>query len=164
MNINEINALSQEAFERSFGEVAEHSPWVAARAADARPFANREAMITAFAAVVMAAADSEKLALLQAHPDLATRASLSADSTREQAGVGLGNLTSEEFAQFTEFNESYKHENGFPFIFAVRGATKGQILKAFEQRHSNSVAHEFETALEQVCRIMKFRLEDRVDS
>ena len=111
----------------------------------------------------MSATQTEQLALLQAHPDLATRARLSGPSTQEQAGAGLDTLTAEEFSTFTAFNEAYKAENGFPFILAVKGATKEQILQAFQKRHSNSVAVEFETALEQVCRIIRFRLEDRID-
>jgi len=162
MNIADVNALDPAAFETAFADVAEHSPWVARRAAEARPFADRGAMITAFADVVMAAGQDDQLALLQAHPDLAARVRLTPDSTREQAGAGLDTLTPEEFARFTAFNDAYKAENGFPFIFAVKRATKAQILQAFEERHSNSVAHEFEIALKQVCRIIRFRLEDRV--
>ncbi len=163
MNIADVNALDAAAFESTFADVAEHSPWVASRAAEARPFANREAMGVAFAEVVMTADQTEQLALLQAHPDLATRVRLTPDSTKEQAGAGLDTLTPQEFAKFTAFNDAYKAENGFPFIFAVKGATKAQILKAFEERHSNSVAHEFEIALKQVCRIIRFRLEERID-
>ena len=163
MNLAEINALNPQAFESAFADVAEHSPWVAAQAEQARPFASREAMVAAFAEAVMAAPEPEQLALLKAHPDLATRLHLTADSTLEQADAGLGTLTPEEFDVFTAHNEAYKAENGFPFIFAVKGATKEQILKAFEERHSNSVSQEFETALEQVCRIIRFRLENRVD-
>jgi 2-oxo-4-hydroxy-4-carboxy-5-ureidoimidazoline decarboxylase len=59
-------------------------------------------------------------------------------------------------------NEAYRAKNGFPFIFAVKGATKNQILAGFESRIENNTAKEFETALEQVSRIIRFRLEERV--
>ncbi|MDE2384032.1 MAG: 2-oxo-4-hydroxy-4-carboxy-5-ureidoimidazoline decarboxylase [Alphaproteobacteria bacterium] len=162
MKLTEANALSAPAFEQAFGEIAEHSPWVAARAAGKRPFSSRDAMVEAFAAAVVAEGTPAQLALLRAHPDLATRARLTPDSTREQAGAGLDTLTAAEFARFTELNTAYKEKNGFPFIFAVKGATKHQILAGFESRIHNDAAVEFQTALAQVCRIIRFRLEDRV--
>jgi 2-oxo-4-hydroxy-4-carboxy-5-ureidoimidazoline decarboxylase len=164
MNLADANALSPQAFEQAFGEIAEHSSWVAQRTLASRPFATREAMIEAFAQAVMQAEKPEQLQLLRAHPDLATRAKLTADSTREQAGAGLDTLSPEEFAHFTRMNDAYKAKNQFPFIFAVKGAAKHQILQGFENRIHNSVEEEFQTALAQVCRIIRFRLEDRVQA
>ena len=145
-----------------FADIAEHSPWVAQFAFRSAPFESREAMIAAFTMAVHHADPDDQLALLRAHPDLATRAKLTTDSTNEQKGAGLEALTSEEFAHFTALNTTYKEKNGFPFIFAVRGATKHQILAGFEARITNEKMAEFATALEQVCRIIRFRLEDRV--
>lgn len=162
MTIQEINVLPLEAFVAAFGDVAEHSPWVAEGAWRQRPFADREAMIGAFETAMQAAPEAARLALIGAHPDLATKAKLTADSTQEQAGAGLDRLTQEEFARFTKLNEAYKARFGFPFIFAVKGATKAQILEAFEARLQNSPAVEFETALRQIARIFRFRLEDRI--
>jgi len=162
MNLAEVNKLSSEEFEKAFGEIAEHSPWVAQRALASRPFATRVAMIEAFSEAVMRAEKPEQLQLLRAHPDLATRARLTADSTREQKGAGLDTLSTEEFVRFTKLNHAYKAKNQFPFIFAVKGATKHQILQGFEQRLHHSAEEEFQTALTQVCRIIRFRLEDRV--
>ena len=164
MNLVDVNALSPQAFEQAFGEIAEHSSWVAQRALASRPFATREVMIEAFAQAVMQAAKAEQLQLLRAHPDLATRAKLTADSSREQAGAGLDALSAEEFAHFTMMNHAYKAKNQFPFIYAVKGATKHQILQGFESRIHNSVDEEFQTAMTQVCRIVRFRLEDRVQA
>jgi 2-oxo-4-hydroxy-4-carboxy-5-ureidoimidazoline decarboxylase len=101
-------------------------------------------------------------ALIGAHPDLATKAGLTADSSREQAGAGLDALSEEEFARFTKLNSAYKDRFGFPFIFAVKGATKQMVLAAFEERVSHSPEAEFATAIAQICRIFRFRIEDRV--
>ncbi|MBG1232624.1 2-oxo-4-hydroxy-4-carboxy-5-ureidoimidazoline decarboxylase [Aestuariivirga litoralis] len=163
MKLNEVNTLDAAGFERVFGDIAEHSPWVAQEAFAAAPFASRDAMIKAFRRAMRDASDAAKITLLRAHPDLATRAKLTEDSTNEQKGAGLDTLTAEEFARFTELNDSYKEKNGFPFIFAVRGATKNQILSGFEERIHNDTDAEFETALEQVGRIIRFRLEDRIE-
>ena len=162
ISIAAVNAMSPRAFIEAFGDVAEHSPWVAREADAARPFANREALVRYFETAIRAANRDAQLALLKAHPDLATKAKLTDDSTKEQAGAGLNTLSAEEFARFTDLNTRYKARFGFPFIFAVKGATKHMILDSFAARVGNDEATEFATALQQVCRIFRFRIEDRV--
>jgi len=166
LSLAAVNALSDDDFIAMFGDVAEHSPWVAEGAAPARPFASRAALVDAFVAVVDAADPALQLQLLRAHPDLAGRAAiageLAPESTREQAAAGLGSLTPEEFLRFTELNERYRARFRFPFILAVRGATKDVILASFAERVEGAPHLEFATALEQVRRIVRFRLEDRV--
>lgn len=158
----DVNAMSPRVFIEAFGDVAEHSPWVAREADASRPFAGREALVKRFETAIRAANRDAQLALLRAHPDLATRAKLTDDSTKEQAGAGLNTLSAEEFARFTDLNTRYKQRFGFPFIFAVKGATKHMILDSFAARVGNDAEVEFETALQQVCRIFRFRIEDRV--
>jgi 2-oxo-4-hydroxy-4-carboxy-5-ureidoimidazoline decarboxylase len=164
--IAEINAMSAADFIGAFGEIAEHSRWVAEAAAKARPFADREAMIAAFVTAIQSAGSERKLDLLLAHPDLAVRAAiagnLTEDSRREQAGAGLDRLTPDEFTRFNELNSGYRERHGIPFILAVRGATKHDIIAACEARTRDDPNAEFETAIAQVCRIVRFRLEDRV--
>lgn len=159
-----VNAMSAENFVAAFGDIAEHSPWVAEEAASKRPFVSREAMIEAFTSATMGAGTDAQLALIRAHPDLATRAKLTDDSSREQSGAGLDTLTAEEFQLFTALNNAYKSRFGFPFIFAVKGATKHQILTSFEERVGKSKEEEFRMALAQVCHIFRFRVEDRVSA
>lgn len=160
--IADINAMTAAQFLTDFGDVAEHSPWVAEAALTARPYANREAMIAAFETALRNAEMPAQLALVRAHPDLAGKARLTADSSREQAGAGLGTLTAEEMQRFTAFNEAYRARFGFPFIFAVKRAAKHQILAAFETRLAHGADTEFTTALAQIARIFRFRIEDRV--
>ena len=160
--LSQVNGMTSVEFEKTFGDVAEHSPWVARNAAGARPYKSREAMVAAFRDVVLAASETAQLALIRAHPDLATKAKLTNDSTREQAQAGLGTLTKEEFSRFTHLNDLYKSKFDFPFIFAVKGATKHQILASFAERVNHSKEDEFAMALEQVCRIFRFRIEDRL--
>lgn len=166
LTIDQVNSLSAETFLERFGDVAEHSPWVAERAGAVRPFANRDAFVAAFEAAMRGADHAAQLALIRAHPDLAGRAAMAGemaeDSRREQAGVGLDRLTAEEFARFHSLNDAYRGRFGFPFIFAVKGATKDMILAAFAERVDRPVDAEFETALQQIARIFRFRIEDRV--
>ena len=170
-----VNALDAAAFTARFGDVAERSPWVAERAAGARPFADRAAMVAAFADAVREAPSAAQLALLRAHPDLADRAAvaagagevegpdgIAAESRKEQAGAGLDRLTPQEYARFGALNARYRARFGFPFIFAVKGADKGMILTAFEERIGNGAAAERAAALANVERILRFRIEDRV--
>lgn len=164
--IADLNALDRDGFVAALGDLYEHAPWVAARASEARPFADAAALARALAAVVAAASEAEQLALLRAHPDLAGKAAirgeLTAESRREQAGAGLDRLTPAEHARFTALNRAYRERFGFPFILAVKGADKATILASFEARLGNPVAVERATALAEVDKIAGFRLVQRL--
>lgn len=166
ISLHDANRMEEDAFVDAFGDVAEHAPWVAAEAGDRRPFSSRTAMIEAFTKAVQDAGKSRQRALLLAHPDLAGRAAVAGDLTREskseQAGAGLDKLTPAQFRHFTEQNTAYRERHGIPFILAVRGATAHDIMKSFDERIDNPPDVEFGTALAQVERIIRFRLEDRV--
>lgn len=162
MTIAAINALAHDAFVAAFGGIAEHSPWIAEAAARVRPFPDREGMIRAFHRSLRGAPPPAILGVLRAHPDLAAKARMTEDSAREQAGAGIDSLDAGEFGSFTRLNSAYRAKFGFPFIFAVRGASKTDILSAFERRIGNDADAELSAAIEQVCRIMRLRIEDRV--
>jgi OHCU decarboxylase len=114
------------------------------------------------AAAFRRASKAEQLGVLRAHPDLAGKLAiageLTEDSRNEQAGAGLDRLSPAEHARFTELNTAYMEKFGFPFIIAVKGLTKDDILAAFEARIGNATAVEFETAKKQVERIALLRL------
>lgn len=157
--------MDRASFVARFGGVFEHSPWVAEGAWGAGNVPDdADGLHAAMVAVLRAADHDRKLALLNAHPDLAgrlaLRGELTADSTAEQASAGLDRCTPEEFARFTELNDAYKARFGFPFILAVKGRSRADILEAFETRLSNGPEEEFATALAQVERITWLRLKD----
>lgn len=164
MTIDEVNRLDQARFVTAVGWVFEHSPWVAERAYAARPFDDLEALHSAMSEQVERATMPEKLALLRAHPDLGTRARLSSASSEEQSGAGLDSLTSAEFDEFTRLNSDYRARFGFPFLLAVKGSTKHDILRALQARMEASPEQEFAEALRQVYRIAYFRLEGLITS
>ena len=160
------SALDRTAFIGAYGGIYEHSPWVAAAVFDAGLGAGDDearALAGRMARVVDAADDAAKLALLRAHPELAGRLAasgeLTAESTAEQASAGLDRCTPEEFAEFHTLNEQYNARFGFPFIVAVRGLSRQDILSAFRERAGNDPETEFATALQQVHRIARLRLE-----
>jgi 2-oxo-4-hydroxy-4-carboxy-5-ureidoimidazoline decarboxylase len=148
-----------------FGGVFEHSPWIAERAFDhgriVEPL-RAESVHGAMCAEFRAASHAERLEVLCAHPDLAGRLAiageLTAESTSEQAGAGLDRLSADEHARFTELNSRYMRDFGFPFIIAVKGLNKDNILDAFESRIENDAAAEFETACAQVEKIAALRI------
>ncbi|WP_193367825.1 2-oxo-4-hydroxy-4-carboxy-5-ureidoimidazoline decarboxylase [Pelagibius marinus] len=165
--MTEAATQDRAAFVARFGSVFEHSPWIAEAAFDAglpaEPW-TPEGLHVAMAAALRAGSEEQKRALIQAHPDLAGRLAqagrLTAESTREQAAAGLDLLSDAERARFTELNERYKAKFGMPFIMAVKGRTKEEILAAFETRLENDPAAEAATALEQIERIALLRLKE----
>lgn len=154
------SALSRDDFVRRFGAVYEHSPWFAEAVWDAGAPDDEISLRAALREAVESASRGARLALIRAHPDLAGRIALSAESSAEQKGAGLDQCSSEEFAAFQELNAAYTEKFGFPFIIAVRGLSRAQILDAFRQRIANDSEAEFATALEQIHRIAAFRLHD----
>ena len=118
-------------------------------------------------AAVRAAPADARLALIRAHPDLAGKAAragtLTADSTQEQASVGLDRLSEEEFARFHQLNDAYKAKFGIPFIVCVRRHTKDSILRQFERRLAHGAADEHDTALDEIFRIAALRLDQKVE-
>jgi OHCU decarboxylase len=158
--------MDQAAFVSALEGIWEHSPWIAARAWAARPFADAAALHAAMVAVVAAATQAEQLALIRAHPELAGRAAirgeLTAESRSEQGGAGLDRCSPEEFAQLTALNARYNARFGFPFVIAVRGHTRGSIIAAFKARLENEAGVERRTCLDEIGKIGWLRLGDRV--
>lgn len=162
MTMAELNALDRAAFVEAIGWVFEHSPWVAEGVWEGRPYPSIEALHQMMVGHVKTAPPERQLALLRAHPDLGTRARISEASAAEQTGVGLDQLKPGEFDRLQRLNSAYREKFGFPFLFAVKGSTKYDILQALERRLDASPAAEREEALRQVYRIAEFRLRDTV--
>jgi 2-oxo-4-hydroxy-4-carboxy-5-ureidoimidazoline decarboxylase len=162
--LDELRHLDRARFVELFGGAFEHAPWVAERAFAAGPFHTIEALHGAMVEAMRRAPRARQLALIRAHPDLAGRAAiageLSAASAAEQAGAKLDQCTPAEFERFRELNDKYQEKFRFPFILAVKGKTRAEILAAFEQRVENPPGAEFDEALNQIARIARFRLED----
>ena len=163
MTLAELNACEPARFVDALGWIVEHSPWVAERACDRRPFARVEDLHAAMVAEVAAAEPAEQLALLCAHPDLGARARLSDASMGEQSGAGLDQLTPAAFERLRQLNAAYRAKFGFPFLLAVKGSTKHDIFASLEARLPSSVDVERAEALRQVYRIAGFRLKDVVE-
>ena len=160
--IAQLNSLPRDQFVAAIGWVFEHSPWVADRAWALRPFRGLNHLHEVMRQEVERGSREQKLTLLCAHPDLGTRARISEASTGEQSGAGLDRLTAEEYQRIRGLNTAYREKFGFPFIYAVKGSNKYDILRALERRLASTPEEELREALEQVYRIAWFRLGEAV--
>ena len=154
----------REEFVRRYGGIYEHSPWIADQVFE--QLANEsdlETLAAEFARAVDAAPRERRLALIRAHPDLAGKAAiageLTPESNEEQASAGIDQCTPQEFARFQSLNDAYREKFGFPFVMAVRGSTRAAILSAFEERLANDEQTEFDTAIREIHKIARMRLE-----
>jgi OHCU decarboxylase len=168
ITLEALNTLPADEFSAVLGAIFEHSPWVAQRAAAARPFASRLGLLDKMRAVVQAAPLEEQLALIRAHPQLGARgrkrAELTEASSREQRRAGLDACSDEEFEQLLRLNTAYVHKFSFPFILAVRGHDPNSILDSMRSRLNNDPELERHTALTQIGLIGGYRLADLVAS
>jgi OHCU decarboxylase len=166
MALAAVNALDQEGFVNALGFLFEGSPWIAAETWPARPFASLDLLHQALCATMERAPIERKIALIQAHPDLAGRAAiageLTPESTREQASASLNRLTPDEFATFTRLNQAYRDRFGFPFVICVREHTRASILTSFAARLAHAREQEVATALGEIAKIARLRLFDAV--
>jgi len=168
VSLDHLNVCEPPYFVGALAAIYEHSPWVAEAIVGKRPFASLAALHDAMSAVVRAASDVSKRALLKAHPDLAGKAAragaLTADSENEQHSAGLDRLSDKEFDEFNRLNTAYRDKFGFPFIICVRRHGKDSIFRQFESRLRNDIATEYDAALTEVDRIAALRLDQHVDA
>ena len=156
--------MDVQEFISKYGGVYEHSPWVAESvAADAADVDDIDGLAALMVDCVDNAAPEKQLALIRAHPDLAGKAQvageLTPDSSDEQASAGLDQCSKVEYERFQALNDAYKEKFGFPFVMAVRGSSRTEILEAFSDRLRNDYDVEFETALAEIHKIARLRLE-----
>ncbi|MFZ4876332.1 allantoate amidohydrolase [Janthinobacterium sp. Mn2066] len=170
--LSDLNSSSDVGFVDLLQGIYEHSPWIARRAAAARPFESITALKRALQDVLELAAPAEQLGLIRAHPELAGKAAiagqLTVESTREQARSGLHLCSPEEFATLQRLNNEYNAKFGFPFILAVKGPsgaglTRQDIIATFTRRLKNRRADELAESLRQIKRIAELRLNDLFD-
>jgi len=166
VTLAELNAMDTADFSSRLGSIYEHSPWVAQRAWEKRPFASVDALHAAMEKVVGAASPAERRALILAHPELAGRLAVAGkltDASRsEQASAGLDRCTPEEFARLQELNAAYRQKFGFPFIVAVRGLSRADIIERMSARLANTEPQELAACLHEIGRIARLRLQDMI--
>jgi len=169
-----MRCLDKESFLAEFGAVYERSPWVTSTVFDQAmedgldmTTLDADSLAARFQSVFMNASTDRQMDVLRAHPALACGVAehklLTDDSRSEQAGAGLDQCSETEFVLFQEMNAMYFGKYGFPFIIAVKGRNRQEILTAFRERLANPFNTELSTALSQVCQIARFRIGDILD-
>src|SRR6202045_879069 len=166
--LSDLNACSNSDFVTALANIFEYSPWIAEQAASSRPFAGIGPLFDAMKAAVDRAPSELRLALIQAHPDLANKtqraAGLTAESNAEQNSVGLDRLSDAEYEAFERVNNAYRSKFGFPYIVWVRRHTRDSILRDFERRLPHDAKTEAQTSILGVFRIAALRLDQLVIS
>ena len=159
-SINKVNNLSKSDFISIFGNVFEKTEWIAAQAYALKPFSNFDELFSKMMEIFENSEKENHLEILNAHPDLVIEKKLTDDSKKEQNSANLNQCSEEEFKEFKELNKRYKKKFGFPFIIAVKGKNRQEILVNFRKRIINTIDLELEEAKQQVKKIATFRLRE----
>ena len=159
-DIKKINSLDKSEFLSIFGNVFEKSKWISEKSFEEKPFKNLESFISKIIGIYENSDNKTILEILNLHPELAVERKLTANSEEEQNKANLKECTPEEFNEFKKLNIEYKKKFNFPFIIAVKGKNKNEILNYFRKRINNSLDEEFLEAKIQVKKIATFRLEE----
>ena len=159
-SVNKVNNLNKSDFISIFGNVFEKSEWIAVQAYALKPFNNFEELFSKMMEIFENSEKENHLEILNAHPDLVIEKKLTDDSKKEQNSANLNQCSEKEFKEFKELNERYKKKFGFPFIIAVKGKNRQEILVNFRKRIINTIDLELEEAKQQVKKIATFRLRE----
>ena len=159
-----LQKKSDKEFTGILGDIFEHSPWIPEQAAASRPFSSLLSLHRCMVDIVNHASKEVQMDLIRKHPNLGDKVEMTADSTKEQQGAGLKDLTVLEYENFLTLNKRYENKFGFPFILAVLGKDKHDIYEAMESRIHHTEVTEFETALAEIYQIALFRLQEKIKS
>ena len=158
--INKINKLTKSEFVKVFANIFEKAGWIAEELYKQKPFKDFDELSSKMMNIFEISSKEKKLKILNEHPNLGDKTKISLltpDSLKEQKSVGLDQCTKEEFTEFNKLNDDYK-KFGFPFILAVKGKNKIEILNNFRKRINSDPQVEFEEAIKQVKKIASLRL------
>ena len=155
-----LNKLNKDEFISMFGVIFEKTQWIAEKLFDQKPFKDKDDLINKMTQIYESSSKNEILKILNAHPKLAVEKNLTEHSSKEQSRANLKNCTKKEYDEFKILNDNYEKKFGFPFIIAVKGKDKIEILNNFRQRINNGIELEFIESKKQVKKIALFRLEE----
>lgn len=164
--VSELNAMSQAQFEQALGNIFEKAPWVIRQAGEKRPYKGFVALYEGVIEPLKTATPEVQLALIQSHPNLACKGirtvDITAHSQSEQSGAGLDQCTQEEADLLLNLNQAYQKKFGFPFMLAIKGYNKAEIIEQLRARINNDKQQEFDGALQQVYKVVLWRMLDTV--
>ena len=164
--INKINKLSKSEFIKLFANIFENARWIAEELYNQKPFSDSKDLSRKILDIFESASKENQMKVLTDHPDLADKTKidqLTIDSKNEQSNVGLDKCNEQEFNDFKNLNNQYKRKFGFPFIYAVKGKSKKEILSNFKQRVLCDIDVEFNEAKKQVKKIASYRINEIIE-
>ena len=159
-SINKVNKLNKSDFISIFGNIFEKTEWIAERVFNYLPYKNFDNLLLKFFKIYNESDKESIIKILNSHPELVVEQKLTNESKKEQKGAGLNECSKEEVEEFKKLNLNYKKKFGFPFIIAVKGKNKNDILNYFRTRIKNSFDEEFIEAKKQVGEIATFRFKE----
>ena len=162
-SIEEVNQLSENDFISTFGNVFEKTNWIANKAFNSKPYKDFDEFRSKMITIYENSSKEDCLKIFNAHPELAVEKKLTEDSHKEQRSANLNRCNNEEFNEFKNLNIEYRNKFGFPFIIAVKGKNKNEILNNFRRRIKNEINLEFNEAKEQGKKIATFRLNEIIN-
>ena len=155
---DKVNKLSKSDFISIFKNVFEKTEWIAEKTYALKPFSNFQEISSRMINIFENSNKDDLLKILNSHPELAVEKIMTQDSIKEQSNAQLNKCTKEELAEFIKLNKDYKKKFNFPFIIAVSGKNKSEILDNFRKRIKNDKNIEFKEAIRQVKKIASLRL------
>ena len=158
-SIDKINELNRSEFISTFGNIFEKTDWIANKTFEQKPFKDILDFVSKFTTIYENSSHEKILEILNSHPDLVVEKKLTKESQKEQDSANLNQCSEEEILEFTKLNKDYKIKFNFPFIIAVKGKNKNEILNIFKKRINNSTEQEFKEAKIQVKKIAIVRLD-----
>ena len=158
-SIDKINELNRSEFISTFGNIFEKTDWIANKTFEQKPFKDILDFVSKFTTIYEKSSHEKILEILNSHPDLVVEIKLTKESQKEQDSANLNQCSEEEILEFTKLNKDYKIKFNFPFIIAVKGKNKNEILNIFKKRINNSTEQEFKEAKIQVKKIAIVRLD-----
>ena len=162
-SIAKVNLLSENDFVDIFGNIFEKTNWIANKGFNLKPYKDFNELISSLIKIYENCSKEDCLKIFNTHPELAVEKKLTEDSRKEQKSANLNRCNNEEFSEFQNLNYDYKKKFGFPFIIAVKGKNKNEILTNFRKRIKNEINLEFEEEKNQVKRIAIFRLNEIIN-
>ncbi len=156
----DLNIINEKEFTSIFGSIFEKSEWIAIETFKQKPFKNSEDLINKMTKIYESCSIDQIMIILNLHPKLAIEKKLTSFSTKEQSGAKLDKCSKEELEEFNQLNFNYEKKFKFPFIIAVKGKNKNEILDNFRSRINNDYQTEFQEAKRQVVKIALFRLNE----
>jgi len=155
-----LNTINENEFTTIFGSIFEKSEWIAIETFKQKPFKNSKDLINKMTKIYESCSIDQIMIILNLHPKLAIEKKLTSFSTKEQSGAKLDKCSEEELEEFNQLNFDYEKKFKFPFIIAVKGKNKNEILENFRNRINNDYKKEFQEAKQQVMKIALFRLNE----